>query len=221
MMKFWTVAFLIVALAAGHVESRRLLAQGAEAQGAAAFESPAQGRSCATVCQTPLLLAAFPTSKQPTSYACIADNLPGYQSGSGATTCVVAEGGKAVEAQDYSCLCLAPTQVQGLSKPDSTGSCTASCPMKSGLAGTPVVGSARNVCLAATEVGTTNHFGYTTPDGCAYVATGATMQTSSAFSCVCAYGGVATPAPATISTAAASTPESSLERPTVQLPTAG
>lgn len=213
-MNFLTVASFIIIALSGLTESRRLLIQGD-----GVFESPAQGRSCATVCQTPLLLAAFPTSKQQTSYACTANSLPGYQAG--ASTCIVAEGGKAVEAQDYSCLCLAPTQVQGLSKPDSTGSCAASCPMKSGLAGTPVVGSARNVCLAATEVGTTNHFGFTTPDGCAYVAAGATMQTSSAFSCVCAYGGVTTPAPATITTAAASTPESSLERPTVQLPTAG
>jgi len=69
-------------------------------------ETPAGGRSCASVCNTPLLLAAFPTTKQQTSYACTAQNLPGYQSGNGATTCVVADGSMVMETQDYSCICL-------------------------------------------------------------------------------------------------------------------
>lgn len=217
-MNFQALFVFYVLAAIAPTRGRLLLTQGA----GATTETPAGGRSCATVCQSPLLLAAFPTTKQPTSYACTAQNLPGYQSGNGATTCVVAEGGKVMEAEDYSCLCLAPSQVQGLSKPDLAGSCAGSCPIYAGQLGTPVVaGSQKSVCLAASEVGTTNHFGYATPAGCTY-ASGATVQTSGTFSCVCAYGGVKNSAPlASIQNLVAAAPKASLQKPQIRLPTAG
>lgn len=213
--------YFTVALAPNLIDcSRLLLTQGA----GAATEIPAGGRSCATVCQTPLLLASFPTTKQPTSYACTAQKLPGFQSGAGATTCTVAEGSRVMETQDYSCLCLAPSQLQGLGKPDTAGSCTGSCPTSAGLLGTPVVaGDSKSVCLAASEAGTTNHFGYTTPAGCTFATTGATVENSNTFSCVCAYGGE-TPAPSGANITnllEAEAPSTSLQRPQTQLPTAG
>lgn len=199
------------------IDCRILLTQGADVA-----TTPAGGRSCATVCQTPLLLAAFPTTKQLTSYACTAQGVPGFQAGAGASTCTVAVGASVMETPDYSCLCLAPSQIQGLSKPDATGSCDAACPAYAGQLGTPVVGSQRSLCLAQSEAGTTNRFGYVTPDGCKYAA-GTTVQSSSAFSCVCAYGGVKAqaPAPLDITTVGAAAPTALLQKPQAQLPTAG
>jgi len=112
--------------------------------------------------------------------------------------------------------------VQGLGKPDSTGSCTGSCPTFAGQLGSPVVaGSQKSVCLATSEAGTTNHFGYATPAGCTY-ASGTAVQTSSAFSCVCAYGGVEASAPlGNIASLVAAAPTSSLQTVQTQLPTAG
>ena len=123
----------------------------------------------------------------------------------------------------FLCALQAPSQIQGLSKPDSTGSCAASCPLYAGQSGTPVVGEQKPLCLATSEVGTSSRFGYTTLDGCKY-AMGNTVQTSSAFSCVCAYGGVKTAAPAPlpeIPSLGAGAPTALLEKPQTQLPTAG
>lgn len=94
--------------------------------------------------------------------------------------------------------------------------------MTAGQVGTPVVaGDSKSVCLAASEAGTTNHFGYLTPTGCTYATQGAMVEASNKFSCVCAYGGVKTPAPSgDISMLGAAAPIP-LQVPQTQLPTAG
>lgn len=212
----WKMTAILVLAFAIAVQSTecRLLQQTSGGAQSTYVTTPANGRSCSTVCQSPLLLAnAFKT--QPASYACLAKNggNSGYQAGAGSTTCIVASGSQVVEAQDYSCLCLAPNQVPGLSLPDTSGSCTNSCKPYAGEIGTSVTVSDTSICMPTSEAGGTNHFGGLTSGKCSY-ASGSGVSQTAAYSCVCTYGGSTEPAGPTASNA---TPPAGL----TQLSTAG
>jgi hypothetical protein len=161
-----------------------------------------QGKSCAAACATPVYFRSIRPDK-PSSYACSVategGDVIGYQLSTAPSTCIITDADKTVSSQDYSCLCKATAENQGLDLPGASGTCADSCAVSiDGQAGNPVSQEGNYACLASSEVGTSNRFGHNIGSTCSYAA-GDSVATSDTFSCMCLFSAaIPTAGPASI-----------------------
>lgn len=160
-----------------------------------------KGQSCAAACATPVFFKSI-RPDQPASYACSVATaggpVIGYQQSTAPSTCTITNADQTISSQDYSCLCKATAETQGLDLPGKSGTCADSCAISiDNQAGNPVSQDGSYACLASTETGTTNRFGHNIGSTCSY-ATDGTAASSDKFSCVCLFS-AAIPTPPTAS----------------------
>lgn len=175
------------------------LATGAGAAGST-FVTAQDHMSCAGVCSAQGLSAATlrESSGVLQTTACEVNitgqgKRAGYQEG-GHSACSVVADSQINSSSEYSCLCLASSTTPGLAAAQGQSCSTACTQSVEGMTGAPVAVESSEtsyLCLPSSEIGHTNHFGYTSElDGGASICTAAVVndaQATSDFSCFCTF----------------------------------